>query len=870
MINPYEQRILRALRKLDAKVNLSFCLVFIERLTAAFWMLFCWVTLWFSLWSVNLIEYSPSFGYYLVSGLFYTGFYYFLVCGYRKFSVPKKSEIYKRMEIPSRPIQSLSDRPANTKNKVSKALWNIQVGKWIDSLRNIKVVNAKAVLLTRDAYGISFACLTIFITALIYAGSFAPQRIENGLFPFIQALNDLKSREVVTVRIIPPEYTQRGEITLSGSGFFDDVLEIPIGSEIKFVVRERNISPHIKFGGIVLSVEKDPQNVGTYTSSHTVDTISSGTMHIRGLFLQHFGAEYTVLDDTPPEVSLIGDIEKNSAGKIKVPMSVKDDYGVTSLSLKIRKDPEILDYPIGDVYIVSRSLFAGAHNIEEDVSPLFDLTPHTWSGLPVIIDIAVQDHYGHSVDLEPISTVLPERKFNDPSARTIIEQRQRLAWAPYGSANVVSQSLEDLLYRPDLLKRDHVVFLGLRAASSRLYYSPNIETAHALITLLWKLAIRLEDGDLALLLEEVMQVQQELESALLDPNSSDEKIAELTQKLQEKLMEYMQALSKQLQQKDSETGDVPLNAEMMQEMLDPRALNEFLSEMADSAINGERERAKQMLSEFRDMMDSLSSPENMQIPDDIKNMMSTMKDLQEIIQNQQALLENTLDDINNNSVDYQRQEQNYGDMSRDNSQQTENWGMGDMPPMPSSPSEQGAPQSGGFDSGAKGPNNKGQGNPSNSKEGMLAQQRSGAQDSLRKDLNGLSETYSQDSGKGTPENFGKADQAMGLSSHELKSGAPSRSVPHQEDALSALKDQMRDLKQQLKQRMQNMRMLSLGGAGSRGEEENGPFGNRSIKIPEGSQERRIDDIIDLLRDKSGEWNRSIEEREYYKRLLRRF
>ena len=56
-----------------------------------------------------------------------------------------------------------------------------------------------------------------------------------------------------------------------------------------------------------------------------------------------------------------------------------------------------------------------------------DLTAHPWAGLPVELRAVARDALGQIGASAPVAMTLPERKFDHPVARAIIEQRKRLA-----------------------------------------------------------------------------------------------------------------------------------------------------------------------------------------------------------------------------------------------------------------------------------------------------------------------------------------------------------------------------------------------------------------------------------------------------------
>jgi hypothetical protein len=85
--------------------------------------------------------------------------------------------------------------------------------------------------------------------------------------------------------------------------------------------------------------------------------------------------------------------------------------------------------------------------------------------------------------------------------------------------------------------------------------------------------------------------------------------------------------------------------------------------------------------------------------------------------------------------------------------------------------------------------------------------------------------------------------------------------------------------QQLAQRMSQMTGLSMSGQGQRRDPLGRPYGpnegtnpllGEKVKIPDESDRKKIEDILQTLRKKSGDMSRPPEELDYYRRLLKQF
>lgn len=857
--NQYDEKLNTALQRLDIWAGVAFFILLFERICEHFWPCFAWVAIWCGIWAFDV-----EFTYGLIPSLiFYAGFYFIGYLSRRGFSFPSKREIYRRMEqrdqIAHRPVDFLHDRPAGEIRSSIRKLWDIRKDEVIGLVRRLRLPRLRAVMTQSDPYGVSIAAVFILMTGLVFSGTGFGDRISKGLFPTLPFAEAGLDPQNVIVRIIAPEYTRKGVLTIEGVGKSDELAEIAQGSVVK-VLAPHYFRASLNFGDQRVELNETEDGL---SAEFTVDQVSQGRLALNGVFWEHLGFNYKVIEDHVPAMRLNGEIERGRDGRLRIPLVIKDDYGLKDLRLKIDKSDSVLDYPLGDEYEEVRSLYAGAGDIEEEVEVIYDLAAHSWSGLPVKVRISGRDHAGHEVALAPVDVVLPERVFTDALAQEIIGNRQRLAWAPVGSARVISENLFEPLKYPRRFRGDIVAYMGLKSASGRLYFTPTIKTANEVLPLLWNIALRLEDGDLSIAFQRMMDIQKDLERAMNDPNSSPEKIADLTRKLSEAMQQYMQALAQKMhnQQQAGNPEDM-VSEQMLNDMVDPLGLNEFLQEMAKKAMSGDRDAAQEMMSQFRQMMEQLSSPESMKMPEDVKAMAETLKGLQELIENQQSLLDLTVQDIEQGHARYPVEVKKYTpeDQIIVGGEQDS-----DMPPMPMPLGNGIAPGSSGDPlRGSQGKSGSGQG------EQGLAQQRSQTQGGLQGELDGLTRRFEEKSGQGAPKNFPSAGDAMGRSQHSLSQGNPRSSVPHQRRAIEELQQGMDSMQKQLSQRLQNMTVLSMGQMSEGDDGQGNPFKSQSTDITDEGQRRSVDDIIDLLRDKSGEWDRSIEERDYYRRLLERF
>ena len=118
---------------------------------------------------------------------------------------------------------------------------------------------------------------------------------------------------------------------------------------------------------------------------------------------------------------------------------------------------------------------------------------------------------------------------------------------------------------------------------------------------------------------------------------------------------------------------------------------------------------------------------------------------------------------------------------------------------------------------------------------------------------------------------------MGKSAEQLGKNHPQDSIPHQQDALDNLREGRKQMQQLLQAKLQGMTGFSFGaipqaldplGKGRSGNGQN--MFEDGVKIPTGSQRKKTDEILKVIRERSGDLTRPLNEREYYQRLLRQW
>ncbi|MCW0208586.1 MAG: DUF4175 domain-containing protein, partial [Achromobacter sp.] len=399
-----------------------------------------------------------------------------------------------------------------------------------------------------------------------------------------------------------------------------------------------------------------------------------------------------------------------------------------------------------------------------------DLTAHPWAGLPVTIRLIATDGAGQTGRSEDAALTLPERVFNHPVARAIVEQRKILTRQPTESRTDVARALAEISARPGQYGQDLVAFLALRTAVARLMLDESADSLPALQQLLWETALRIEDGGLSLAERDLRDAERRLSEAL-DKGASDAELNQLMDELQAALDKFMDAMEQQMLEAMRRGEQIPtIPPEMADQMTDRNDLQQMLDRMREMAQTGSRDAARQMLSQLQQMLENMRSgamAQSGQQQNGQNDAWKMMQELQKLTQQQQQLLDQSF-----------RQAQ---DPSQQNQQQGQQGPRGRQ-----QPGQQGQ---------------QGRNAPGNMAGSPTLQKQAEQQEALRRQLGDLMRRMGEQSGGDIPRPLGRAERAMRDAAQALQQGSPGAAVPSQTQAMDELQQGMQGLAEQLANQM---------------------------------------------------------------------
>ncbi|MEO9514273.1 MAG: TIGR02302 family protein [Paracoccaceae bacterium] len=794
-----------------------------------------------------------------------------LIYAFKRFRLPTRDEALVRLDatLPGRPIQALMDDQAvGQSDEASAAVWRAHQARMADRAANAQAVPADLRVAKHDPYALRFMAALIFGVALIF-GSLASVGSVRDVSSGDEAL---ASGPVWEGWAESPRYTGRPTIYLND---IEGTLELPVGSLI-------TLRLYGEVGALTVSetVSGRTGELPPASSPEQDFTIAQeGTLAIDGPGGRSW--EVVLIPDAPPKVSALEQPQSGPAGEMTLPFSAEDDYGVEAGEAIVTLDLPAVDRRHGlaiepeerpAITVALPMPFAGSRR-SFDEQLIEDFSQHPWANLPVSITLSVLDASEQQAQSEPLKVSLPGRRFFDPLAASLIEQRRDLLWSR-GNVMRNSQVLRALSYRPADVLRKETEQLRLKRIINRMEtlasYGMTDQQQEELAQDLWDLAITIEEGDLAGALERLRRAQERLEQAMRE-GASPAEIAELMQELRRATDDYLRQLSQQAQremEENEELGGQP-QSQSDQMMLSQDDIQRMMERIQELMEQGRMAEAEQALKELQELLENLQMQQAQggqpgQSPGE-----QAMEGLAESLREQQGLSDEAFRDLQeqfNPGAQAGESDQNSG--SNGGQGQGEQHGQG----------SEGQGQEGDQSGGQQGQPQQGQ-NGSSGEQALADRQRALRQE-LQRQQNGLPGAGSQE-GEDARDALDRAGRAMDNAEDALRQRDFAEAIDNQSQAMDALREAMRSLGEAMAQEQQEQQ----GGQGQA--EAGGPQGeNDPLGRPNGPYDPESDlrgfvpgqedlygrarDLLDEIRRRSAEGQRSEEELDYLKRLLERF
>ncbi|PPR75209.1 MAG: hypothetical protein CFH05_00771 [Alphaproteobacteria bacterium MarineAlpha3_Bin4] len=773
---------------------------------------------------------------------------------YRVCDTAARQRLERDSGLAHRPLTALQDTLASgADDEATSALWQVHLQRMAEVTQRLHVRLPSPGMTARDPYGLRAVAVLLLVIGLAASGGETIGPLQRAVVPEFGAGGD--DRLTLDVWVMPPAFTGLAPIFLERAKLSrmampvdqPTLVRIPVGSTILAQTSLARTAPELRVGGRVtqfapIGESEDPGGFRVEVLIGDADQNAADlVVEINGRQAGQWPIE--VIADTPPEVEFLGPPKRTGRSYLRLDYEARDDYALASVQAVIRHR-EGHSVPGGDNSIRIELPTPGLGLPLVKGNSIQDMTAHPWAGLPVEIRLHALDARGQAGASDAFAMVLPERVFNHPVARAIFEVRKQLNTPDAAVVTGVVGALEKIASRPHHFYNDTVVFLALVIARSRLTYARSDAVVASVQNLLWETAIRIEDGDFALVERDLREIQDRLMAAMRN-RAKGEELEGLMDELQQVLDKYMAALAKHLKREG--LTDLPLSPSA--QIIENSNLQWMIDQTREMAQTGALEAAQRMLSQLNRMLDSIRQGARMAGPtEELKRVRQLVDGLRSLTQRQQRLLDETFRQMQRDQA--RRQSQNPGALQT---------------PKPGQPGPQ--DQLGQW----------GEGLGYRSGMGMARDQ-----ELLRHDLGRL--MLQMDEMLGTiPSSLGQAERSMRGATRSLNQDGPAGAVLQQTEAVEKLRQATKGLAEQMARRFGSSIGMILGRPGTRqdrsgrdpfGRNPGGAFGalidDGDVRVPTQMEMRRAREIVDELRRRSGERYRPQPELNYIERLLRRF
>lgn len=493
------------------------------------------------------------------------------------------------------PLQSLDDTPFDTQGH--SPLWKAHLQESAKRARQARLKHPRTTGRETDPYGLRYTILGLLVIAIIAAGEDWPARLTSLASPG----DNSDARFVADLWIEPPAYTGKAPVYLLRAGDnkvgLNQQIDIPQGAILIAQINGRKPAQ--------ITYRTDADDIRPVFERHNNTSRTELVFEDSGLLELSLGRAENrwpvgVLPDNPPTVTYTEHPTASEDSLLAFGFTAKDDYAIASARLEFRLDPEQerpLDDPAfnPDALAIVRSVdIEPPANGNSERKLALDLQSDPWAGLQILVKIVVEDGAGQVGETEEITATLPARKFFNPLAKSVVEQRRTLSVSAQEWPRA-ARSFDAITLAPEFFFKSTTDYLKLRSAFWRVMRQ-NGKGLDETVDAFWPLALQLEDEALELARQRLEAAQEALRQAL-EQNASDAEIARLVEELRQAMNDYLTALA--------QSGQASEESAQNAEQLNQSDLDEMLDAIRDLSQSGANNTARQMLSDLENFLNNM-------------------------------------------------------------------------------------------------------------------------------------------------------------------------------------------------------------------------------------------------------------------------
>ena len=792
----------------------------------AFWPLYSIVLATAGLYFLGLAEPLPLEVVWIIASAIGISLIWSVYRGLRSLSLPTKIDAERIVDqaLHNHPISVLRETGfVGSNHHGADALWATHVDQMRQEAEQAQPQPVDFRLSRMDPFGLRYIAL-LFATMGVLFGSL--KRIADlGLSP--AAAMQMPNAITWEGWVSPPEYTRLPQLYLNDLTDRDE-LELLAGSSVLIhfygAVGDHNLSETVSRRSQDPLIATDPKQA--------FNNAQAGEISITGQNPQKWNI--ALRGDDIPSVTLDEAFETDFFGVSKLGYRVIDDYGVTEMIAEIALDLNRVNRRYGlsvapdsnEPIVIEIPLpIAGSR---KDFAEIWqsDFSKEPWVHLPVVMTFSARDGAGQWGQSASMMTDLPGRRFFDPLASSIIEMRRDLLWS-LANADRVIRMMRMVRYQPDTEFRDPKSLITFSAILDNLELARDGGILDAKLPViaeeLWSLAIEIEEGDVNDALQRMREAQERLSQAMKN-GASPQEIERLMQELKEANENYMRQLRQQNERAERNEFDQSTPGEQMNmDMADIQAMMDRIQELMEQ---GRMAEAQQALEELQEMMENLRLSENGQGGEGGQ---SSAQGLADLLQDQQDLSDDAFNDL----------QQEFSNPDGQESQ------------------------------GEQGGEGQQQGSDFADRQGQLRERLENDRSAIEGELG--------DEGEDAQRSLEQAERAMRRAQSALEDGDLDGAVDQQAQAMDALRQAIRDVNRAQRSENSDAEQGNSDQQEGQGRDPlgrpqggDGSSGTAEARREGQDREAQAAELLDEIRRRAGDRERSETERDYLKRLLNRF
>ncbi len=539
---------------------------------------------------------------------------------------------------PHRPVTALTDSPAALLEK-ARGAWSLHLVRTMWEARKLRIRRPRAVFARNDPLALRVGLGILLAAGFAAFGSDTAARVADAFRPDFSGPGTVTG--TLTAWVAPPGYTALPSIPLEAHGdpAGAQPVEVPAGSVLLVRVHGGSGSSHAAFatGDRTAFVQIDRDNAAL-----EVPVDAGGAVLVRqgGEVLAHWN--FDVIQDEAPDVRFIEPPSGTARGTLQLDVAAADDYGVRSLDATVVWNGEDLPHAQDAMHLELPVPARRSRDFE--AVTYHDLAAHIWAGELVRIDLRATDARSQT-GTDTVETRLPERRFDHPIAKALVQQRKKLAFdrAPVPEIAHALTSIRDagFAYGDSARVRN-----ALDSAVTMLVEEVADARRGPVLDLLWETAVWIEEGNFAEAEADFRAAQNALAEALQQETRPGD-LEELLSSLEDNLMEYLEEMEEPTNSPDEDEAQADMTVPGgydAEQNATRRELEDMIDEIVDLATTGAPDEAEDALQDLQEITENMERAGERMLAESDQSMdqrQAMMQQMQELMSDQEQLMEET-------------------------------------------------------------------------------------------------------------------------------------------------------------------------------------------------------------------------------------